>query len=163
MKILKKRAIACFIDAFIYSSLLEGLRFLIPDVINFWIKIPILGITIFLPFFARDIVFRNASIGKKLLGISIYDKQWKKPSFKLLFLRSLYSIVLFAMFYKIVFVHGNYIGIFDSERNKFETVVIDRKVLKNLEKEAKKMKGDYCANMTELYNAYLRDLYLEKE
>ena len=52
MKILKKRAIACFIDAFIYSSLLEGLRFLIPDVINFWIKIPILGITIFLPFFA---------------------------------------------------------------------------------------------------------------
>ena len=157
MKIIKKRSIAALIDAFIMGMILVLFEAVFK---SFNIKIGNWDLLLFIPCFCRDCLFGNASIGKKILGIAIYDDKWKRPGVKKLFLRSLLmSTVGYALFLKFKFVDGSLISILDWERDKFGTRVIDKKVLKRLSEEAQKQKGDFAQNMTELYNAYLRSLY----
>ena len=59
------------------------------------------------------------------------------------------------------FVDGGVISLFDWERDTLGTRVIDKRVYKELESIAKNRNGDFAKNMTELYNEYLRSLYLK--
>ena len=157
MKILKKRAIAAFIDSFLFGSAVAACQLAIPDLLD---GKGLLLILLFIPFFCRDFLFLNASIGKKIMGIAIYDRKFERPKLFTLFKRSfLTATVGFALLYKAKFVDGSIIGLFDFEREKTGTFVIDKKVYKKLEAQASEQNSDFAKNMTELYNAYLRDAY----
>ena len=160
MKILKKRALAFLIDGFMFSILwVYGQSFLLNWFPNAG---KIINIILFVPLFFKDLVFRNASIGKKLLGIEIYNDDWKSPSFGTLIKRAfLMTTIGYVLFFKSKFVDGEIISLFDWEREHLHTRVIDKKVLKNLQEQAQQEKGEYKANMTKLYNEYLIGIYMK--
>jgi len=159
MKIIKKRVLASLIDAFIFGAIVASIQLLIP---NLLVNRGLLLIFLFIPFFSRDFVFRNASIGKKLLGIAIYDNDWRRPRLEVLLKRSfLTATVGYYLLFKAKFTGGNILAIIDFEREKIGTRVIDKKVYKELEIIAKAKKGEYKSNINELYNEYLRNLYLK--
>lgn len=157
MKIIKKRVLALLVDSFILGSIIAILQLIFPDLFLdnvFW------ACLIVVPFVCRDFVFRNASIGKKLFGIAIYDKNWKKPTFILLLKRSfLTATVGYVLAWKYRFIDGNTLLLIDWERETLGTMVIDKKVYNELSFTAEQNSGDFAKNMTELYNEYLRRLY----
>ena len=98
MKISTKRALALLIDSFIFGIAVAILQLFFPDMLK---GKGLLLILLFIPFFCRDIVFANASLGKRLLGICIYDSEWKRPSFIKLILRSFGTATVgFALMWK---------------------------------------------------------------
>ena len=163
MKILKKRIIAHAIDVFMLSFGIAGIQFfLAPDLFSNG-RAPLL-ILFMLPLGFRDFVFRNASIGKKIVGICVFDKDFNVPSFKTLFIRGFYgTTVEYLMFSKAMHLDGEYISLFDWERDKIGTFVIDKKVFAELSEIAKKQEGNYSKNMRDLYNEYIRHTYLKSK
>ena len=158
MKIFKKRCFAYLIDAFIYVFLLALFHEFI-----YTPKYELTHLIFFCPFFLKDCIFKNGSIGKKLMGISVYDSAWNKPSFMLSLKRTVMSSGFgLALVWKSVFVGGSKMILFEWEKNVVKTFVIDKKVYKSLCADAKKMDGDFSENMTELYMTYLRDFYSPK-
>ena len=159
MKILKKRAIAFIIDCFVFGLLLTAIQ---PG-FKFNMEIPKLFFFLMvIPFFIRDVFFRNASLGKKILGIAVYDEEWKAPKLSLLVKRSaVLTFIGYFMIYKAKFVDGSYISLFDYERDHFKTQVVDKKVLEKLKVQAKGEDGDFNKNLTRLYKEYLMDIYMK--
>lgn len=157
MKIIKKRALAILIDSFIMGTffvIFQELTKLFEFSIGNW------DLLLLIPFFCRDFTFRNASIGKKILGIAVYDEKWKYPSLKKIFVRSIViSTAGYVIFFKFKFIDGNLIQFLDWERDKLGTRVVDKKVFKRLSQESESYGGDFSKNMTELYHEYLRNLY----
>ena len=157
MKIIKKRALAALIDSFIMGTffvIFQELTKLFDFSIGNW------DLLLLIPFFCRDFTFRNASIGKKILGIAVYDEKWKYPSLKKIFVRSIViSTAGYVIFFKFKFIDGNLIQFLDWERDKLGTRVVDKKVFKRLSQESESYGGDFSKNMTELYHEYLRNLY----
>jgi hypothetical protein len=157
MKIIKKRALAALIDSFIMGTffvIFQELTKLFEFSIGNW------DLLLLIPFFCRDFTFRNASIGKKILGIAVYDEKWKYPSLKKIFVRSIViSTAGYVIFFKFKFIDGNLIQFLDWERDKLGTRVVDKKVFKRLSQESESYGGDFSKNMTELYHEYLRNLY----
>lgn len=157
MKIVKKRALAALIDSFIMGTffvIFQELTKLFEFSIGNW------DLLLLIPFFCRDFTFRNASIGKKILGIAIYDEKWQYPSLKKIFVRSIViSTAGYVIFFKFKFIDGNLIQFLDWERDKLGTRVVDKKVFKRLSQESESYGGDFSKNMTELYHEYLRNLY----
>jgi len=153
MKIIKKRAFASLIDGFLFATPIALLQLKFPNLLagKGWM----LAI-IFIPFLLRDVVFRNASIGKRLLGIAIYTKDWEKPSLKCLMLRSFCTA---TVSYVRLCSGGNKLSVLDWERDTLGAYVIDMKVYKELSEKANQMNGEFPKNMSDLYNAYLRNLY----
>ena len=158
MDIMKKRAFALLIDGILLGIYYESIRHILPD---WYFKLGAIGYALLLSvFFLKDIVFRNASIGKKIMGIQIFDGCWKNQRFTLLIKRSfMISTAGFALMWKTKFISGEKLTIFDYEREKIGTVVIDNKVYSELKSKAETMRGDYSKNMTNLYNEYLRSKY----
>ena len=157
MKIFKKRVIALLIDSFVIGLFIVSLLGAFPFMYDYDI---VLVAIILVPLSLRDLVFRNASIGKKLLRISIYDMNWKKPDFITLIKRSLLSpTVGYLSLFKFWTVDKDVYLIFSWERNVLKTQVIDDKVYKELAEQAKNMQGDFIPNMNELYDMYLKDFY----
>ncbi|MBQ8719985.1 MAG: RDD family protein [Clostridia bacterium] len=159
MKILKKRALAAIIDVFVLGLIIGFVQFLNPNLFGDKGYLLILFI---IPLFLRDILFRNASLGKVLCRISVYDNDWKAPSLWLLIKRSFLTATIgYGIFMKSKFIDGGIVSLFDWERDALGTRVIDKRVYKELEIIAKNRNGDFAKNMTELYNEYLRGLYLK--
>ena len=155
MKVFRKRAVALLIDSFLLGALLV----LTQELLN-WGDWDILLIILF---FFKDCVFKNASIGKKLMGLSIYNSDWKAPSIKVLFKRgALMLTVGYLLTWKALAVGESLISVFDFERERLGTQVIDKRVYSELAQQAKQRDGDFSKNMTELYNSYLRDLYIKQ-
>ena len=159
MKVLKKRAIAAIIDVFILGLIIGFLQFLNPNLFDGRGYLLILFI---IPLFLRDIFFKNASLGKVLCRIAIYDSDWKAPSLLLLIKRSFLTATIgYGIFMKSKFIDGGVVSLFDWERDTLGTRVIDKRIYKEIEIIAKNRNGDFAKNMTELYNEYLRSLYLK--
>ena len=158
MKILRKRSIAYLIDVIIFAVIYHFTLYRIID------KIPeFLIFLVICPLFFRDIVFRNASIGKMMMGISIYDKNWKKPSIWKLIKRSCLVITIGFIKHNIeMSTYGNKLAIIDWERDRIGTYVIDNSVYFEIKEKAEAMTGDFATNMSDLYNKYLREQYLDK-
>ena len=155
MKVLKKRAVALLIDSFLLGALLA----LTQELLN-WGDWDILLIILF---FFKDCVFKNASIGKKLMGLSIYNSDWNAPSIKVLFKRgALMLTVGHLLTLKALAVGESLMSVFDFERERLGTQVIDKRVYSELAQQARQRDGDFSKNMTELYNSYLRDLYIKQ-
>ena len=159
MKIFKKRSIAFLIDGFVFGAILVFCQELFN---KYWGYLRNWDLLLIFLFFLRDFVFRNASLGKKILGLAVYDNNWQSPKLSVLVKRSfLTATVGYALTWKAKFVNGDFISIFDWEREKLGTRVIDKKVYRELESIAKNQNGEFAKNMTELYNQYLRGLYLK--
>ena len=164
MKVLKKREIAFLIDTFVFAFLFVGIMELLkswnPDIAKFVVKIfglPILSLQLL-----RDLPFLNASLGKQIMGLRIYDDNWQKPNVFTIIKRSfITSFGGLAILYKEVFVTGNYISLFDFEAKYAHTHVIDKKVFETLKEEIRGEPGDFAKKMTEAYNRYLRDCYIK--
>jgi len=156
MKILKKRIVAFLIDGFILGTIYELFR----RAVN------VLGITwsywylfLFIVFFMRDLIFKNKSIGKKIIGIEIYDKDWKNPSGFLLFKRSCMMLGIgYFLLLKIIFISGNKMEFFEWETQNFGTRVIDKKIYRQLKEES----NNSNIEMTKLYDLYLKNCYSRK-
>ena len=100
MKVMKKRLIALLIDGFIFGVLYELCRTFLFDA---FFELGVLSYVImFLPFIFKDCVFKNASIGKKVVGICIFTTKWDQPSIFALAKRTLYmSTIGYALWFKI--------------------------------------------------------------
>ncbi len=147
------------IDASIIALLLEIARRVLTN-IGFYVELWDFIIISFI--FVKDIVFRNASIGKKIMGIAIFNREWKAPGILVMIKRNLLMYTIgYALWWKAVFVDGNKMTVIDWERNTLGTTVIDIKVFKKLKAELEATGGYSDKKMTDLYNAYLRDLYLK--
>ena len=162
MKILKKRAFAAVIDGFITGILFELGRVLVPTV---FYKSPVLiFIASLFYIFCGDLIFGNASIGKKLLGIRIYDcKTWEKPQAAHLIKRNVLitSPLGQSHFIKSKISDEGVINFLDWERDVLGTLVIDEKIYAKIRAEADEKGGDFCKNMSELYWRYLRSVYMK--
>ena len=159
MKILTKRAIALFIDGLVFGIYYS----LCHNILSNWIEYlgTVVYVILLVPLFFKDIIFRNASIGKKIMGIAIYDVNWEKPKLAILVKRAFLMLTVgYLLFWKSMFVDGEIIALFDWERNSLKTVVIEKKVLKKFQKELQEQNEDDCTKLTDMYNAYLRDLYI---
>ena len=164
MKIFKKRFCACLIDSFIHGSFMVVCQTLLEKyifeqyVFELWSNY--FDFLLLIPFFFKDLVFRNASLGKKLMGIIIVNEEWQAPQRKTIVKRAIMmSTVGFCLAWKGKIVDGTPIELFGWEREKLKTQVIDRKVLERIRAEAKRENGDVVATMTKLYDDYLRTLY----
>ncbi len=102
MKILTKRFVAYFIDVMIFAIIYHFAFYEIID------RIPdaLLFLTVS-PLLLKDIIFRNASIGKVMMGISIYSTSWKKPPVWKLACRSFLTMTIgYAKYCKDRFTYG---------------------------------------------------------
>ncbi|MBR2634560.1 MAG: RDD family protein [Clostridia bacterium] len=125
MEVLRKRLIAFFFDA-----LILGVFYSIFKRIFLWLNMEPNSISYFLfisPFFFKDIVFRNASVGKKIVGLAIYNKDGSIPNFKLLIKRSfLMTTIGYLYFCKGFFVDKKYYSaLIEWEEKTFGTKVVN--------------------------------------
>jgi len=163
MKILKKRILAVVIDYFLYGSIITVLSIIFSETWKFFLdSCGVLVPLVLLPLVCRDFIFQNASLGKKLMGLRIYDKNWKKPSLKTLFFRSLgMSTFGYIILLKAFLAGDSFIVGIDWEFNCFGTVVIPNKLFKELDKTAKESGNRYDKKMTELYFDKLQKEYIK--
>ena len=136
--------------AFVYLGLTKI------EISNFWLA-ELLDTVFALPIFAivffGDLVFRNASIGKKLMGFIVVDDKWKKPSVGKLFKRKLlmYSIG-WLVFIKLGF---NVKKLAIWEYDHVHTRVVEKKGYMELKKIAEQKDGAFDVNMEMLYRKKL--------
>lgn len=140
MKTLKKRISALYIDSFIIGSvfvLLFGANvppwfvIITLEIGIFKFGLPSIGmLCIILALMFKDFVFKNASIGKKMMGLIILDKAFDVPSAKTMIKRG-------ALMYTWGFVMFAYCKVVsdmrfeDWELDFFGTRVVDKKRFEN--------------------------------
>ena len=94
------------------------------------------------------------------MGICVLDNKWQIPRMTTMIKRTACMLTYgYVLFLKARFVEGQMLSLFDWERDALKTRVIDKAVLKQLRVEANAMSGSYEANMTQVYNEYLRRIY----
>ena len=161
MKVFKKRVFAFLIDSFFIAFIVSDLLFLM-EIIN----INHSGFESFfaLLFVLKDCVFKNGSLGKKIMGLAIYNVNWQRPRFVHSLKRTVasYFYILFFMcrrLYNRREENTEKMTFFLWEKNTMNAFVIDKKVYEKLKANAEQMDGIFSDNMTELYMMYLRDIY----
>lgn len=159
MKILKKRIWALVFDSAIIGTIISSYQLLVPA-FEYKIKIEILLLLVLCSF--KDFSFGNASIGKKIMGISIYTIHWEEPRYSRLIKRAAVMMSMGnVLYWKFKRLEGNTAAIIDWERDKLKTVVIDNEIFKKLSEEAKSLNGNYADNMTKLYAKYITEIYFD--
>ena len=157
MKILKKRCMAFLVDISLFGSAVVLIDMyilsLLPHENNSFILL-------FFLFPARDIVFGNASLGKMIFGLRVYDKFWRKPTFKTLYRRSLVSSMHgYHLYSRALTVTGSFLPIFDADREKGGGYVIEKKMYEEFHKKALETAGNYSDKMSAMFAAYLVENY----
>ena len=160
MKIFKKRFIAFVIDLLILGCLIFILKQFVTIRKNSFEYA-----ALFLPLFFRDFIFKGASIGKAIVGIRIYGKEWESPSFFLLLKRSVLTsfFVVRALLHDGKILGSDVVFVYYLERDKLGTKVIDKKVFKRINSEARLLSGSYIENMNKLYDDYMKSLYPQND
>ena len=155
MKILKKRAIALLIDGLILGVYYELLKLILPE--SFFNFGTVSYIVIFAPFFFRDCAFKNASIGKKIMGIEIFTTTWSKPNILHLAKRSLYITTLgYALWWKLLVSGESMVTLFEWEQKKVKTTIISKKVFKELKEKTQCGDENFQNKLLNSYNEYLQ-------
>lgn len=160
MRIFGKRIVAFIIDLLILGVLIAILKQFVEIRKN-----TIQYAALFLPLFFRDFTFKGASFGKKIMGIRVYNNEWKTPSYRLVLKRTFKMIaVWFVAFSETGGIVGEgIIETLDDEYKRIGTRVVENEVFEKLSAEAKTLDGDFVENMNTLYDCYIKDAYSEKE
>lgn len=128
MSIIKKRAFAFAIDCFVYAAFMVAFQKLLPSVYN-WIVIEgsILKIILAFPLCIKDIVFRNASIGKKIFRLAVVNEEMKPPSpVKLMIRAFIMTTVGYILFWKNIILKEDMSSLVSFEKDKLKTMVIEK-------------------------------------
>ena len=163
MKIYKKRTYADRIDVAVYILFLTIVAGFFPS--HLLHKDFLFYLLIFYPINLSDFVFKGASIGKKIMGIRLYDKNWKSPSYKLLFRSRIHIGFVRHMRWKHrlhpkwEYYDTTFLDIIDLEREKYGIRLVDNKVFKRLSEEAKLREGRWEDNMSRMYDEYIMCVY----
>ena len=132
-----KRFFAEIIDYFIIGLLFVGLEnFNLPEwfygisfnIADIPITIPSVGVLIvIIPIVIKDLLFKNASIGKKIMGLVIVDDKKNIPSIKVVLKR---GILMPTLGYTIFITSGFDKDYFEMwELNTLKTMIICKKTL----------------------------------
>ena len=157
-KILKKRIVASIIDSIIVASYIAILQLALPQWYAWCLDKfgGLILIVLLIPYFLKDLIFRNASIGKMIEGIAIYDDNWKRPNPFLLIKRSFIMLTVgYVKFIKTKFTSGNLLTFFDWEMDDLNTRVVDKKFFKYMESQLND-KEDRATQMSRMYSEYLK-------
>jgi len=127
---------------------IEISNFLLEEILSRSFALPVFAVV-----FLGDLVFRNASIGKKLMGFIVVDDKWKKPSVgKLVKRRLLMYSIGWLVFIKMGFDLKK-LAIW--EYDHVHTRVVEKKVYMELKKIAEQKDGAFDVNMEILYRKKL--------
>ena len=127
MPLLLKRSIASFIDDFVvavFFYIFQNIFIKFGFELNFFVYFLFLT-----PLFFKDIVFRNASIGKKIVGLVICNKDGSLPDFKILVKRAflMYSVGYYYFLKGLCIDKIYFSELVYWEENTFGTKVINSK------------------------------------
>lgn len=157
MKVFGKRVVALIIDISLLVICMLSFRYLLD---KYGVPNNNGHLLLLFVYISKDILFKNASIGKKIMNIAIYNNFWRTPKPLLLIKRRFFMILDGAiMLLKILYKKESLFKFFEWERERFGTMVVDLNVYRELESKAKSEDGYYSDNMTRLYNEYLENLY----
>ena len=128
MRLLFKRGIALIIDGFLFGLLYVPCEWYIS---NRFQSIGSFGyLILFLPFFLKDLAFGKVSIGKKILGLQIFDINCQKPKSLILIKRAiLMSSLGYLVLLKAIFIENNIVSFFDWEERVLKTRVVEKKYI----------------------------------
>ena len=114
MGLMTRRFIASVIDHFIIAFIIMLISLAVPNIPNkiemTWISLPpnktiIMLCSVIVLYLIKDIIFINASIGKKIVGICVTtDSEDKKITIRQLVLRNLSLILFFWIEFLILFI-----------------------------------------------------------
>ena len=160
MNILVKRLFAFIIDLLILGCLIFILKQFVTIRAN-----SLEYAALFLPLFFRDFTFKGASIGKKIIGIRVYNKDWETPKFSLLLKR---TFILMFLNFDAIFLKGDVVGdgvidTVNTEYKKLGTRVVETKVFDRFSAEAKSLDGNFAENMNKLYDDYMKSIYPQND
>ena len=163
MKMYEKRVVAYLIDIFLFAIGYEVARQLLSKLVEEPTRI---AIFLVIPFVFRDMVFRNASLGKKILGIVVLDLKWQKPPIRLMLKRAVLENTKGIMHcYKSFFLGEKgitLISYIDWEMSDTKTFVIDKKMKTEIEKEIPASMENREEKMSALYMKRMREAYYKK-
>ena len=108
MGIIKKRILAFLIDFFVLAGgiwlALTAFNLMWLFMLDYDSFILAMMLIVF-----KDCVFKNASLGKKLMRISVYNTHWRRPTFTALIKRTFYSHTIgLCLIVKIRFTNGSF-------------------------------------------------------
>ena len=120
------------------------------------LTIPSIGGAILLfYFFTKDLMFKNASLGKRMMGLIILDDKWNVPNAKQIFKRGVTMTVMGMVVYsKTYMTEGDFEG---WELSKSHTRVMPKSTFERLKGIAQKTSGSFEDNMDILYYQLLSE------
>ncbi len=146
------RFIAFSIDSFLLAIIAAGVNHLLKPF--FVLNNAPLGIAIIIILYScKDLAFRNASIGKMLMGLEIYDDKWCRPSPIILIKRFFWlNFEGTILAWKAVYVDGDYGRIFNAEYRRLKTRVVSKNTVAKLRSLATTENGLDVEKMSRLYD-----------
>lgn len=163
MKMYEKRVVAYLIDIFLFAISYEVARQLLSKLVEEPTRI---ATFLVIPFVFRDMVFRNASLGKKILGIVVLDLKWQKPPIRLMLKRAVLENTMGILHcYKSFFLGEKgitLISYIDWEMSNTKAFVIDKKMKMEIEKEIPASMEKREEKMSALYMKHMREAYYKK-
>jgi hypothetical protein len=113
------------------------------------------GATLVFYFFTKDLMFKNASLGKRIMGLIILDEKWEVPNAKQIFKRGVTMTVMGMVIYsKTYMTEGDFEG---WELSKSHTRVLSKYTFEELCNKASEMSGSFEDNMDVLYYKLLEN------
>lgn len=154
-KLFFKRGIALFIDNLVLGCIVEGINLILTAFFD--LRLIDLRVVLAIMLYSfKDFVFKNTSIGKRMMGLEIYDDKWEKPSLAILWKRCFWLFFVGSYLgWKAVHIDGIYSVIFQAEYSRFKTRVVEKKVIMRLKPLAITKSGFDPEKMSKLYNEYL--------
>lgn len=117
------------------------------------ISIPSFGtIIVLIPIIFKDFLFKNASVGKKIMGLIIVDDNWRTPNFKAMIKRGI--IMPTFGYIKLLSVGVKSMDFENWELDTLKTRVIRKSLYINMKERCKIKNGDFKYNMDDLYKTY---------
>ena len=160
MKISSRRILASLIDYLIIGAFIS--IFSIVGLPNwFWsvsfqigfipASLPSLGVVvILLVLVLKDLLFKNASFGKRMMGLMIVDDEWRIPNLKAMLKRGFLMPVWGYIVFIIAVIRDND---FESwELKRLKTRVVEVKIYHELKHQCDLTTGEYKRHMDRLYD-----------
>lgn len=150
MKILTRRFLANIVDCFIVGSCAAFFQQIIfpeccPPIVFY--------IVVFAPYLLRDIVWGNASVGKKFFGLCVLDDEWKKPSAKKVVMRTVVMTIFGSVLMcKSYFSTGGILNILDFEREHLSATVVHKRTFEKLKGQLSENNPNFASEMAKRYS-----------